>query len=63
MANGYLIDEFCAPGSNYCTDNYGEIFIENRARFLFEVLDAVTEVVGAGHRHPALAGNSGDECL
>ncbi|HEY5818843.1 MAG TPA: alkene reductase [Mesorhizobium sp.] len=46
-ANGYLIDQFLRSGSNHRTDNYGGS-IENRARFLFEVLDAVTEVVGAG---------------
>ena len=39
-ANGYLIDQFLRSGSNHRTDNYGGS-IENRARFLFEVLDAV----------------------
>jgi N-ethylmaleimide reductase len=42
-ANGYLIDQFLQDGSNKRTDRYGGI-IENRARFLFEVVDAVTAV-------------------
>jgi len=42
-ANGYLIDQFLLDGSNHRTDAYGGT-IENRARFLFEVLDAVTSV-------------------
>ncbi|MGI6852694.1 alkene reductase [Mesorhizobium sp. 1B3] len=46
-ANGYLIDQFLRSGSNHRTDNYGGS-IENRARFLFEVVDAVAAAVGAG---------------
>ena len=42
-ANGYLIDQFLQDGSNDRTDRYGG-GIENRARFLFEVVDAVTTV-------------------
>jgi len=45
-ANGYLIDQFLRDGSNHRTDAYGGS-IENRARFLLEVADAVTEVWGA----------------
>lgn len=45
-ANGYLIDEFLQDGSNKRTDAYGGP-VENRARFLFEVLDAVIEVWGS----------------
>ncbi|OYT88855.1 MAG: alkene reductase [Burkholderiales bacterium PBB3] len=45
-ANGYLIDQFLRDGCNQRTDNYGGS-IENRARFLFEVLTAVTAAVGA----------------
>jgi N-ethylmaleimide reductase len=45
-ANGYLIDQFLQDGSNHRSDQYGGS-IENRARFLFEVLDAVTAVWGA----------------
>ncbi len=39
-ANGYLIDQFLRDGSNERTDNYGGS-VENRSRFLMEVLDAV----------------------
>jgi N-ethylmaleimide reductase len=39
-ANGYLIDQFLRDGSNQRTDAYGGR-IENRARFLLEVTDAV----------------------
>ncbi|WP_322103175.1 alkene reductase [Paraburkholderia sp. J41] len=45
-ANGYLLDQFLLDGSNRRTDEYGGS-IENRARFLFEVLDAVVSVWGA----------------
>lgn len=47
-ANGYLIDEFLRDGSNHRTDSYGGPF-ENRARFLFEVLDAVCSVWESQH--------------
>lgn len=40
-ANGYLIDQFLLDGSNHRNDAYGGS-IENRARFLFETLDAVS---------------------
>ncbi len=45
-ANGYLIDQFLRDGSNKRTDQYGGS-IENRTRFLLEVIDAVTAVAGA----------------
>lgn len=45
-ANGYLIDQFLRDGSNKRTDRYGGS-IENRARFLLEVVDAVVSVWGA----------------
>jgi N-ethylmaleimide reductase len=45
-ANGYLIDQFLRDGTNKRTDQYGGS-IENRSRFLLEVVDAVTAVVGA----------------
>ncbi|MBW4651902.1 MAG: alkene reductase [Kaiparowitsia implicata GSE-PSE-MK54-09C] len=44
-ANGYLLDQFLQDGSNQRTDQYGGS-IENRARLLFEVLDAVVDVWG-----------------
>ena len=46
-ANGYLIDQFLQDGSNKRTDIYGGS-IENRSRFLFEVVDAVVAVWGSG---------------
>ena len=42
-ANGYLFDQFLHDGSNARTDQYGGS-IENRARFLLEVLDALAQV-------------------
>jgi N-ethylmaleimide reductase len=45
-ANGYLIDQFLRDGTNKRTDRYGGS-VENRSRFLLEVLDAVTGVLGA----------------
>ncbi len=44
-ANGYLIDQFLRDSSNLRTDEYGGS-IENRARFLMEVTDAVASVWG-----------------
>ncbi len=43
-SNGYLFHQFFNATSNKRTDEYGGS-IENRARFFFEVLDAVKEVV------------------
>jgi 2,4-dienoyl-CoA reductase-like NADH-dependent reductase (Old Yellow Enzyme family) len=45
-ANGYLIHQFLAPGSNQRTDEYGGS-PENRARFALEVTRAVVEAIGA----------------
>ena len=45
-ANGYLIDQFLRDTPNKRTDAYGGS-MENRARFLFEVLTAVTAAIGA----------------
>lgn len=43
-ANGYLFHQFFNGVSNHRTDEYGGS-IENRARFLFEVLDELKEVI------------------
>ncbi|WP_276499621.1 alkene reductase [Pontibacter litorisediminis] len=43
-SNGYLLHQFFVSTANTRTDAYGGS-IENRARILFEVLDAVKEVV------------------
>jgi N-ethylmaleimide reductase len=45
-ANGYLLDQFLRDGTNHRTDEYGGS-IENRARLLLEVTEAVTGVWGA----------------
>ncbi len=45
-ANGYLLDQFLQDGTNHRTDEYGGP-IENRARFMLEVTDAVISVWGA----------------
>ena len=42
-ANGYLLDAFLRDGSNKRCDQYGGS-LENRARFLFETLNAVCSV-------------------
>lgn len=44
-ANGYLLDQFLQDGSNHRTDEYGGS-IENRARLLLEVTEAVVGVWG-----------------
>nr|WP_245190025.1 alkene reductase [Leucobacter exalbidus] len=44
-ANGYLIDQFLQDSTNRRSDRYGGT-IENRARFLLEITDAVTEMWG-----------------
>jgi N-ethylmaleimide reductase len=46
-AHGYLVDQFLRDGVNDRSDAYGGS-IENRARFLFEIVDAAIEVFGAG---------------
>ncbi|RKG41669.1 MULTISPECIES: alkene reductase [Acinetobacter] len=46
-ANGYLIDQFLQTKTNLRDDIYGGS-VENRARLLLEVVDALIEVWGAG---------------
>jgi N-ethylmaleimide reductase len=45
-ANGYLLDQFMRDGVNDRTDEYGGS-IENRTRFTFQVVEAVTREIGA----------------
>ena len=60
-ANGYLIDQFLQDGSNHRTDEYGGT-IENRARLMLGVTDAVISVWGAKRvgMHLAPRGDSHD---
>ncbi|HDY7523756.1 TPA: alkene reductase [Vibrio vulnificus] len=44
--NGYLIDQFLRTNSNHRTDQYGGSR-ENRIRFLVQVVDAVSQAIGA----------------
>ena len=44
-ANGYLLEEFLSPISNIRQDNYGGS-IENRCRFVIEVVAAVANAIG-----------------
>ncbi len=46
-ANGYLLDQFLQDSTNHRTDEYGGP-IENRARLMLEVADAVASVWGPG---------------
>ena len=45
-ANGYLLDQFINPDTNHRTDAYGGS-IENRSRFVLEVVDAISDAIGA----------------
>jgi N-ethylmaleimide reductase len=45
-ANGYLLDQFAKDGTNKRTDAYGGS-IENRARLMLEVAEAVAKEIGA----------------
>jgi 2,4-dienoyl-CoA reductase-like NADH-dependent reductase (Old Yellow Enzyme family) len=60
-ANGYLLDQFLQDSSNKRTDDYGGP-IQNRARLMLEVTDAVISVWGPGlvgmHLAPRMDGHS-----
>ena len=45
-AHGYLLDQFLQPATNERTDKYGGS-VENRARFLLELIDQLITIVGA----------------
>jgi len=45
-ANGYLLDQFAKDGANKRTDAYGGA-IENRARLMLEVAEAVAKEIGS----------------
>lgn len=69
-AHAYLLSQFLSPIYNHRQDEYGGI-IENRARIVFEVYDAIRFAVG--EKYPILIkinysdlvenGFTGDECL
>ncbi|MCX6304568.1 MAG: alkene reductase [Bacteroidetes bacterium] len=44
-ANGYLLEQFLSPFSNVRTDEYGGS-IENRCRFVLEVVESVGQAIG-----------------
>jgi len=44
-ANGYLLEQFVRPNSNQRTDRYGGPIV-NRARFVFEVIEAAITAIG-----------------
>ena len=46
-ANGYLLEQFLSPGSNVRRDSYGGS-IENRCRFVLEVVSLVADAIGKG---------------
>ncbi|KAI5951278.1 hypothetical protein KGF54_004352 [Candida jiufengensis] len=46
-ANGYLFSQFLHPLINTRTDEYGGKSVENRTRFLFEVIDNIFKVADA----------------
>jgi 2,4-dienoyl-CoA reductase-like NADH-dependent reductase (Old Yellow Enzyme family) len=58
-ANGYLLDQFLQDGSNHRTDAYGGS-VENRARLLLEVTDAVVGIWGRGRVGVHLAPRGGN---
>lgn len=60
-ANGYLLDQFLQDGTNRRTDEYGGS-VENRARLMLEVTDAVVDVWGASRvgMHLAPRGDAHD---
>jgi N-ethylmaleimide reductase len=45
-ANGYLVQQFLSTNVNQRTDEYGGL-VENRARFLFEVIDTMIAEIGS----------------
>lgn len=55
-ANTYLLQQFFSPHSNRRTDEYGNQSLENRSRFIFEVIDAVFAAVKKYATRPFLVG-------
>ncbi|KAF4040001.1 NADH:flavin oxidoreductase / NADH oxidase family [Phytophthora infestans] len=62
-ANGYLLEQFLHDGINDRTDEYGGS-VENRARFLFEAMEAILESLDSakvGIRLSPFGGSFGDK--
>lgn len=47
-ANGYLLEQFLNPKVNDRTDKYGAQNLEDRLRFVLEIVDAVSARIGVG---------------
>lgn len=60
-ANGYLIDQFLKDGLNKRNDEYGGS-VDNRTRFLLEVIDAVTSVAGKDRTGLRLSPDNVQDC-
>jgi uncharacterized protein (TIGR00156 family) len=60
-ANGYLLDQFLQDSTNHRQDEYGGS-LENRAKLMLEITDAVISIWGADRvgMHPAPRGDSND---
>lgn len=58
--SGYLVSSFLSPYANRRTDQYGGS-LENRARFLLEIIDAVRQAVGPDY--PVTCRFNGDEVM
>lgn len=59
-SSGYLISSFLSPYSNRRTDRYGGS-LENRARFLLEIIEAIRAAVGPDY--PVSCRFNGDEIM
>ena len=61
FAHNYLVSKFLVPYFNTRTDEYGGSEIENRARFAFEIIEAVRKAVGKDF--PLIAKIEGNDYL
>ncbi|MGD8563362.1 MAG: NADH:flavin oxidoreductase [Desulfarculaceae bacterium] len=59
-AHGYLINQFLSPDINQRSDEYGGS-LENRARFGYQVYQAVRDMVGPGY--PVFIKLNSDDCV
>lgn len=58
--HGWLLHQFLSPKTNIRTDKWGGASVENRARIVVEICDAIRKVVGPGF--PIEIRMSGSEC-